>query len=42
MLAYGQISGYNAYGDLERGGRVIVIGEDQTMSSYILLESEAE
>jgi 3',5'-cyclic AMP phosphodiesterase CpdA len=42
MLAYGQISGYSAYGDLERGGRVIVIGEDQTMSSYILLESEAE
>lgn len=40
MLAYGQITGYNAYGDLERGGRVIHIDSDGVMSSYIVLESE--
>jgi len=40
MLAYGQISGYNAYGDLERGGRVVHIDSDGVMTSYIVLESE--
>jgi len=40
MLAYGQITGYNAYGDLPRGGRVVEIDASGTMSSYILLESE--
>lgn len=39
-LAYGQITGYNAYGDLPRGGRVVEIDASGTMSSYILLESE--
>lgn len=40
LLAYGQITGYNAYGDLERGGRVVHIDSSGVMSSYILLESE--
>ncbi len=40
MLAYGQVTGYNAYGDLPRGGRVIQIDQNQVMTSFILLESE--
>ena len=40
LLAYGRITGYNGYGDLERGGRVIVIDDMGALSSYILLESE--
>lgn len=40
MMAYGQITGYNAYGDLERGGRVVHIDSSGVMTSYILLESE--
>ncbi|MBU1145148.1 MAG: metallophosphoesterase [Firmicutes bacterium] len=39
-LAYGRVSGYNAYGNLERGGRVIEVNENSEMSTYILLESE--
>lgn len=39
-LAYGRISGYNAYGNLERGGRVIFVDAFGIMSSYVLLESE--
>lgn len=39
LLAYGQITGYNAYGDLPRGGRVIEVSETGVMSSYIVLES---
>ncbi len=40
LLAYGQITGYNAYGNLDRGGRVIEITSDGELASYILLESE--
>jgi len=40
MLAYGQITGYSAYGDLPRGGRVVEIDSSGSMSSYILLENE--
>lgn len=40
LLAYGQITGYNAYGDLDRGGRVVEISSTGVMTSYILLESE--
>lgn len=39
-LAYGQITGYNAYGNLDRGGRVVEISSDGMMTSYILYESE--
>ncbi|MBE0700619.1 MAG: metallophosphoesterase [Acholeplasmataceae bacterium] len=41
-LAYGRISGYNAYGNLERGGRVIEIDSEAVMTSYVLLESEVD
>jgi len=41
-LAYGRITGFNAYGSLERGGRVIEIDPSGTLSSTILLESDAE
>ncbi|MFH0992880.1 MAG: metallophosphoesterase [bacterium] len=40
-LAYGRITGYNAYGNLERGGRIIEIDSAMVMSTYVLLESEA-
>ena len=40
LLAYGQISGYNAYGDLPRGGRVVEVDSSGEMTSYIVLESE--
>jgi len=40
MLAYGRITGFNAYGGLERGGRVIAISAVGTMTSFVLLESE--
>jgi len=42
MLAYGRISGFNAYGNLERGGRVVAIDDAGAMTSYVLLESEVE
>jgi hypothetical protein len=42
MLAYGRISGMNAYGNLERGGRVVVIDDAGAMTSYVLLESEVD
>ena len=41
-LAYGRITGYNAYGDLERGGRVIAVDATGLMTTSILLRSEAE
>jgi hypothetical protein len=41
-LAYGRITGFNAYGSLERGGRVIEISSSGTLSSTILLKSDAE
>jgi len=40
LLAYGQVTGYSAYGDLGRGGRVVEISNTGVMISYILLESE--
>ncbi|MBN2540519.1 MAG: metallophosphoesterase [Bacilli bacterium] len=40
LLAYGQITGYSAYGNLDRGGRVIEISSGSVMSSYILLEKD--
>lgn len=40
LLAYGQVTGYNAYGSIERGGRVIEIDDQGNLSSYLLLESE--
>ena len=40
LLAYGQITGYSAYGDLPRGGRVIEISKEGLMQSYIILETE--
>ena len=39
-LAYGQVTGYNAYGYLERGGRVVHVDSSGVMTSYIVLESE--
>ncbi len=40
LLAYGQITGYNAYGDLDRGGRVIEVSQSGAMDTYILLEKD--
>ena len=40
LLAYGRYSGYNAYGFLEIGGRVIQISADKNLSTYILALSE--
>jgi predicted MPP superfamily phosphohydrolase len=40
MLGYGRITGYNAYGHLERGGRVIYIDQNQEMTTYLILASE--
>jgi len=40
ILAYGRITGYSAYGDLERGGRVIEVMDDQEIVLSVLLESE--
>lgn len=37
-LGYGQISGYNAYGTLTRGARVVEISEDHEFSTYIIYE----
>ncbi len=41
-LAYGRYTGYNAYGSLEIGSRVIEIDENQVMSTYILPLSEVQ
>ncbi len=40
LLAYGQVTGYSAYGDLPRGGRVIDVSSTGEMSSHIILESD--
>ena len=40
LLAYGQISGYNAYGNLPRGGRVVEVNSSGEMSTYIVYVSE--
>jgi hypothetical protein len=34
------LTGYNAYGHLERGGRVIYIDQNQEMTTYLVLASE--
>ena len=40
VLAYGRYTGYNAYGSLELGGRVIHVDENQEMDTWILPLSE--
>jgi predicted MPP superfamily phosphohydrolase len=40
LLAYGRISGYNAYGYFERSGRIIWVNSSHQMTSDILLISE--
>lgn len=40
LLAYGRVSGYNAYGPRDIGGRVITIDQNGTMASYVVLLSE--
>ena len=42
ILAYGRITGYSAYGNLERGGRLIEINENQEITLTLLLESGLE
>lgn len=39
LLAYGRSTGYNGYGDLEKGGRHIEISENHTLSSYVKTDS---
>ena len=41
-LAYGRYTGYNAYGSLELGGRVITIDKNQMMTTTILPLSEVK
>lgn len=41
LLAYGRNSGYSAYGNLERGGRHIMI-KDNIITTYVILDSEVE
>ncbi len=38
ILGYGQISGYNGYGTLKRGARIIEIDEAKNFSTYIVYE----
>jgi len=40
MLAYGRASGYNGYGDLEKGGRVINIDASGVLSTEVIAGSE--
>jgi hypothetical protein len=40
MLAYGQTSGYNGYGQIERGGRLIEIDGSGNLTSHLVLASE--
>lgn len=40
MLAYGRATGFNAYGILERGGRVIEISNTNQITTKIIVESE--
>jgi 3',5'-cyclic AMP phosphodiesterase CpdA len=39
-LVYGRATGYNGYGNLERGGRHIEISSDSIMSTHVVLGSE--
>jgi 3',5'-cyclic AMP phosphodiesterase CpdA len=40
LLAYGRSTGYNGYGTLERGGRMIWIRHDQSIHTQVITESE--
>lgn len=40
LLAYGRKTGYNSYGDLEKGGRVVEIDSSGELSTYIILEKD--
>ena len=40
MLAYGRATGFNGYGNLEKGGRHIEISSLGVMTSRVVLESE--
>jgi len=42
MLAYGRATGYNGYGNLEKGGRHIEILANKELLTYIILGSEVE
>jgi 3',5'-cyclic AMP phosphodiesterase CpdA len=42
MLAYGRATGYNGYGNLEKGGRHIEVLENKELLTYIILGSEVE
>lgn len=41
-LAYGRSTGYNGYGDLEKGGRHIEISEDHILTTYVKTMSEVQ
>ncbi|HOJ45381.1 MAG TPA: metallophosphoesterase [Bacilli bacterium] len=40
LLAYGQTSGYNGYGQIERGARIIEVDELGNLTSYLVLDQE--
>lgn len=40
LLAYGQVTGYNGYGIIERGARFIDISSSGVLTSYLLTETE--
>jgi len=40
LLGYGRITGHNAYGYLERGGRVFHVDASGVFDTYVILESE--
>jgi len=40
LLAYGNATGYNGYGTTPKGGRIIEIGADKSLTSYVILDSE--
>ena len=40
LLAYGRVTGFNGYGNLERGGRHIMISEIKSITTHIILESD--
>lgn len=40
LLAYGQTTGYNGYGFLERGARIIDVDASHNLTSTLLVESE--
>lgn len=40
LLAYGRATGYNGYGNLERGARTITISQSYELSTNIILASE--